>query len=131
MNILVVEDDTTDMKLFHVILTSSGHVVSGEGSAEDAIDAIRRGHPEVILLDLKLPGKDGLALTRRLKADPETRDIPIIAITAAGETFGREEALAAGCAAYIRKPVDTRTLNDDVVRVAGNATAARGKEPGP
>jgi two-component system cell cycle response regulator len=118
MNILLVEDDLTDMKLLSAVLQSGGHRVLGKGSAEEAVEEIKARRPEVILLDLKLPGMDGLDLARRLKADPETRHIPIIAITAAREKFSKDEALAAGCDAYITKPVNTRNLADQVVAAA-------------
>lgn len=123
MNILLVEDDPTDMKLLSAVLTSSGHRVLEKGSAEQAVEQIKTRQPEVILLDLKLPGMDGLELARRLKEDPDTRHIPIVAITAAREKFSKEDALAAGCDAYIVKPVDTRKLNDQIV----SATTQGGK----
>jgi CheY-like chemotaxis protein len=114
MNILLVEDDPTDMKLLSAVLKSSGHRVLEKASAEQAVEEIKRRPPEVILLDLKLPGMDGLALARRLKQDAATRHIPIVAITAAAEQFTRDAALAAGCDAYIAKPVDTRKLSEQV-----------------
>jgi CheY-like chemotaxis protein len=118
MNILLVEDDPTDMKLLSAVLNSSGHQVLGKGTAEQALQDVRNRQPEVILLDLKLPGMDGLALARLLKRDPETRHIPIVAITAAREKFSQEDALAAGCDAFILKPIDTRKLPAQIVRVA-------------
>ncbi len=114
MNILLIEDDPTDLKLLCAVLQSGGHRVLGRISAEEALREIRRCLPEVILLDLKLPGMDGLALARSLKHNAITRHIPIIALTAAIEQFGREAALAAGCEAYIVKPVDTRRLSDQI-----------------
>lgn len=120
MNILLVEDDPTDMKLLSAVLKSSGHRVLERASAEQAVEEIKARHPEVILLDLKLPGMDGLALTRRLKQDPETQHIPIVAITAAPEKFSKEDALTAGCDAFIVKPVDTRKLPQQVVSAAAH-----------
>jgi CheY-like chemotaxis protein len=115
MDILLVEDNPTDRKLVSAVLTSCGHDVLENSTAEQAVEAIKARHPEVIVLDLKLPGMNGLALARRLKQDPHTRHIPIIAVTAAIEIFAREEALAAGCDAFLVKPVNTRTLPDQVV----------------
>jgi len=120
MNILLVEDDATDMKLLSAVLKSSGHRVLEKASAEQAAEEIKSHQPEVILLDLKLPGMDGLALARLLKQNPATRHIPIVAITAAPEKFGKEAALAAGCDAYIVKPVDTRKLPQQVVSAAAS-----------
>jgi CheY-like chemotaxis protein len=114
MNILLVEDDPIDLKLLSAVLQSSGHRVLEESSAEQALAEIKAYQPEVILLDLKLPGMSGLELARRLKQDAATQHIPIVAITAAAEQFTRDAALAAGCDAYIAKPVDTRRLSEQV-----------------
>ena len=124
MNILLVEDDPTDSKLLSAVLKSSGHRVLEKASAEQAVEEIKARKPEMILLDLKLPGMDGLALARRLKQDPDTQHIPIVAITAAPEKFRKEEALAAGCDAYIVKPVDTRKLHEQIVGAAANSPAS-------
>jgi two-component system, cell cycle response regulator len=117
MNILLIEDDPTDRKLLRAVLNSSGDRVIEQAAAEEAFEAIRRERPELILLDLKLPGMDGLALARRLKADDETRPIPIVAVTVGAEEFSREEALRAGCDAYILKPVNTRKFAEQVAQV--------------
>jgi CheY-like chemotaxis protein len=118
MNIMIVEDDPTDMKLFSAVLKADDHRVLEKSSAEQAFEAIKASHPEVILLDLKLPGMDGLALARLLKENPATCHIPIVAMTAAREQFGKEAALNAGCDAYIVKPVDTRNLSNQIVSAA-------------
>lgn len=124
MNVLLVEDDPTDLKLFSAVLEACGHHVLKKGSAEQAVEEIKARKPEVILLDLKLPGMDGLALARRLKQDPDTQHIPIVAVTAASEKFSKEEALAAGCDAYIVKPVDTRKLHEQIVHAAAPGPGA-------
>jgi CheY-like chemotaxis protein len=118
MNILIVEDDPTDMELLSAVLNSSGYQVLEKGSAEKALEEIKRRQPEVILLDLKLPGMDGLALARLLKQNPETQHIPIVAMTAAIEKFSKQEALDAGCDAFILKPVDTRRLPAQIASAA-------------
>jgi len=118
MNILVIEDDPTDRKLFSVVLGTGGHRVLEQASAEAALENVKAGRPEVILLDLNLPGMNGLALARQLKADPDTRAIPLVAVTAAPELFSREAALAAGCDAFILKPIDTRKLPEAVATLA-------------
>ena len=120
MEILLVEDDPTDSKLLSAVLQATGHRVLEKSSAEQAVEEIKARKPEVILLDLKLPGMDGLALARLLKQDADTQHIPIVAMTAAPEKFSKEEALAAGCDAYIRKPVDTRKLHEQIVSAAAN-----------
>jgi CheY-like chemotaxis protein len=84
--------------------------VSDAEAAEQALYAIKQQKPDLILLDLVLPGMDGLALVRKLKADPETFAIPVVAVTSHPERFAKKDALAAGCEAYLIKPIDTRKL---------------------
>jgi len=121
MKILVVEDHALDSKLALHVLQSAGHDVSGAEAAEQAIAAIKNDPPNVILMDMSLPGMDGLTLVRKLKADPVTRDIHIVGVTSYPERFSREEALEAGCDAFLGKPLSTRTLPavlTDVVKKA-------------
>jgi len=125
LNILLIEDDPTDMRLFSIVLSGDGHSVCEKNSAEQALPEIRQHRPELILLDLRLPRMDGLALIRQLKADIEARDIPIVAVTAAPEHYTREAAFTAGCNAYLVKPVDTRTLTTQVETVLRAAAAGR------
>lgn len=108
--ILVIEDTPSDLKLAQIVLSSAGHEVSGAEAAEQALRAVKQNKPQIILLDLHLPGIDGLALAGMLKAEPETRDIHIVAITSFPERFPKAEVLAAGCDAYLTKPISTRGL---------------------
>jgi CheY-like chemotaxis protein len=117
MKVLVVEDEPSSLKLAGLVLSSDGHEVAEADEVHRAIEEILRFEPEVILLDLALPGVDGLTLARALKADPKRRHIVIIAMTAFPETFSREAALAAGCDAYIVKPINTRQLTEQVASV--------------
>ena len=116
MKILLIEDHPTDRKLLSALLISDGNRVVEQSSAEEAFDAIRNDRPEMILLDLKLPGMDGVELARCLKANAETRNILIVAVTAAPEKFPMEEALRAGCDAYNVKPVDTRKFAGQIAQ---------------
>jgi CheY-like chemotaxis protein len=114
--ILIVDDNATNLKLVAYLMRANGYTVETALDAESAIEAIRANHPDVILMDIQLPGIDGLELTRRLKADPTTRDIVIVAVTAYAMKGDQAKALAAGCDDYITKPIDTRTLPDTIAK---------------
>ena len=120
----MIEDDPTHLNLAKAVLSAAGHKVSDAEAAELAFDAIRQEKPDLILLDLVLPGIDGLTLVRELKADPETRAIPIVAVTAYLDRFKKKDALAAGCDEYVVKPIDTRKLPRLIREVAKGASAA-------
>ncbi|HWD19828.1 MAG TPA: response regulator [Verrucomicrobiae bacterium] len=124
MNILVIEDHPVQRKLAHHVLKFAGHQISEAGGAESAMASILRDRPEVILLDLALPGTDGLTLVRQLRAEAATRRIPIIAITSFPELFPEALALAAGCDSYFVKPINVRDLPNQIV------AAASGKSDG-
>ena len=108
--ILAVEDNETNQMLVRAVLELDGYRVSVAGSAGEAREELRRATPSLILMDVQLPGQDGLSLTRELKADSATAGIPIIALTAHAMNGDRELALDAGCVGYIAKPIDTRTF---------------------
>jgi CheY-like chemotaxis protein len=119
MKILVVEDEPSSLKLAHLVLVADGHDVTQAEAAEQAMDEIVRSQPDVILLDLELPGIDGLTLARNLKRDSKTQHIAIVAITAYPEKYPREQAMAAGCDGYIMKPINTRKLSQQVANALG------------
>jgi two-component system cell cycle response regulator DivK len=108
--ILVIDDNEANLKLLRVLLTAEGYEVLAVADAEEAIQYLEQERPDLILMDLQLPGMDGFELTRRLKHDPATRDIVILAITAYAMKGDEERALAAGCDGYLPKPIDTRSL---------------------
>jgi CheY-like chemotaxis protein len=110
LNVLVIEDNPSHLKLAHHVLSAAGFDVDEAEAAEQAMASIKSHKPDLILLDLELPGIDGLTLVLKLKADPETRDIPIVAVTSYPERYPKAELLAAGCIAFITKPINTRTL---------------------
>jgi CheY-like chemotaxis protein len=122
--ILIVDDNPTNLKLAQRLLTLEGCVVRTATDAEEALAILERFRPRLILMDLQLPGLDGLALTRRLKADPATRDITIVALTAYAMKGDEEKALVAGCDGYIAKPINTRTLPGVVVRYLNRSAVA-------
>jgi CheY-like chemotaxis protein len=109
-NVLIVDDNPMNMKLVRVLLTGEGYEVRTAADAVEALDVLREWRPHLILMDIQLPGIDGLELTRRLKADSATDRIIIIGLTAYAMKGDEERILAAGCDAYIAKPIDTRTL---------------------
>jgi CheY-like chemotaxis protein len=108
--ILVVDDNVTNLKLIEYLLMAKGYDVLTAVDAESALDAVRTKRPSLVLMDLQLPGMDGLELTRKLKSDPSTRDIVIVAVTAYAMKGDEQRALDAGCDGYVAKPIDTRAL---------------------
>lgn len=114
--VLIVDDNPTNLKLVSFLVKANGYEVDTAIDADAAIAAIAAQRPRVILMDLQLPGIDGLELTRRLKADPATRDISIIAVTAYAMKGDQERARAAGCDDYVTKPIDTRALPELIAR---------------
>jgi CheY-like chemotaxis protein len=119
MKVLIIEDQPTDRKLMGAVLRMSGHLVRERACAEEARDAIAADKPDVILLDVRLPGMDGLALSRLLKSNEGTRDIPIVAVTAYPDQYTQEELIAAGCETCIVKPINTRGFNRTLEEAAG------------
>jgi two-component system cell cycle response regulator len=122
MKILVIEDQPIELKLAGRVLEAAGFTVNGIDAAEQAFASIKDDRPDLILLDMGLPGMDGLALLKRLKADPETRGILIVAVTAYPERFSQAKAVEAGCDGYLLKPISTRTLPQQLSDVAGRGT---------
>jgi CheY-like chemotaxis protein len=122
--ILIVDDNPANLKLARVMLSAEGYEVRVAVDAEEALALLDGFRPRLILMDLQLPGMDGLTLTRRLKDDPATRDVVILALTAYAMKGDEEKALLAGCDGYVTKPIDTRTLPLVIARVL----AAQGQE---
>jgi two-component system cell cycle response regulator DivK len=108
--ILIVDDNAQNLKLVRVLLKSEGYDVRTAVDAEEALTELEFFSPRLILMDLQLPGMDGLELTRRLKADPVRRSIAIIALTAYAMKGDELKALAAGCDGYVTKPIDIAEL---------------------
>ena len=112
--ILVVDDNGTNRKLVSDVLGFDGYRILQASDAEAAQEIIRSTPPDLILMDIALPGMDGLTLTRMLKASETTRHIVIVALTAFAMKGDDAKAREAGCDGYITKPIDTRTLPDAV-----------------
>ncbi len=107
---LIVDDAPLNLKLLSVVLTTNGYRVRTAETAEQAIDILQGYLPKLLLVDIRLPGMDGLTLVRTLRQQPRYRDLVIVAVTASAMKGDEEVALAAGCDSYITKPIDTRTL---------------------
>jgi CheY-like chemotaxis protein len=112
--ILIVDDNPVNLKLAADVLEAAGFAIDRAVDAEQAQHALTEAIPDLILMDIALPGMDGLTLTRKLKADPRLGNIPIIALTASAMKGDEHKALEAGCTNYITKPIDTRKLAQQV-----------------
>ncbi len=119
--ILIVEDNLMNLELATDLLEVAGYVIIQAGTAEEGIKLARAESPDLILMDISLPGMDGLEATGDLKQNPTTKDIPVIAITAHAMKGDEKKALAAGCAGYIMKPIDTRAFPKTVTRFIESA----------
>jgi two-component system, cell cycle response regulator DivK len=108
--VLIVDDNAANLKLARVLLQGEGYEVRTAGDAEEALRLLSTYRPRVILMDIQLPGMDGLELTRRLKSDVATKGIVILALTAYAMKGDEEKARAAGCDGYIAKPIDVDSL---------------------
>ncbi|HLU68439.1 MAG TPA: response regulator [Kofleriaceae bacterium] len=127
--ILVVDDNPTNVKLLSFLLSSRGYQVESAGDAEEALRLLEGYRPDLILMDIQLPGMDGLALTRRLRAEPATRDVVIVAVTAHAMRGDEDRALEAGCDGFITKPVDTRSFPATIAEHLARRRAPRGGAP--
>jgi two-component system cell cycle response regulator DivK len=108
--ILIIEDNPANMTLATLLLGNAGHTPLCAVDAETGLMLARSGRPDLILMDIQLPGMDGLAATALLKKDPATAKIPVIALTAMAMKEDREKTKAAGCDAYIAKPLRYKEL---------------------
>jgi len=115
--ILVIDDDPTNLKLAVVVLTHAGFYVDQAVDAESALKMIHEEPPALILVDIRLPGMDGLEFVRRVKADPKTRRIPLVMLTGHAGQEIRIKAQEAGCDHYIPKPIDTREFPRQIAQV--------------
>jgi two-component system, cell cycle response regulator DivK len=108
--ILIIEDNPVNMKLAVFLLESAGHTVLSANDAEAGLTVARAAQPHLLLMDIQLPGMDGLEATRLLKQDDATRAIPVVALTALAMKGDEERIRAAGCDGYIAKPMRYQDL---------------------
>jgi two-component system, cell cycle response regulator DivK len=114
--ILLVEDNPVNRRLAQFLLRSQGYEVREATTAQEAFDALKTERPDLIVMDIQLPGMDGLEATRKIKEQPTTTNIPVVAVTSYAMKGDREKALAAGCAGYVTKPIDKNTFIEEVSR---------------
>lgn len=123
--ILVVDDNSANVVLLSFLLTTKGYEVRSAADASETMAILRTFDPQLILMDVQLPGTDGLELTRRLKAEPATRSIAVVALTAHAMKADEQRARDAGCDGYLSKPIDTRTFPAIIAAfLAGTAAPA-------
>ena len=117
--ILIVEDNVVNRVLMQDLLTYHGYEILEAGDGAEGIEKARKYRPDLILMDMQMPIMDGIQAVNHLKADPETRDIKIISLTAFAMKGDRERFLRAGCDEYVAKPINTRELPKLVKRLLG------------
>ena len=127
--ILIVDDNPVNLKLASVVLEMDGYTVEQAEDAEHAQELLKRMTPDLILMDIALPGMDGLTFTRKLKSDEKLKHIPIIALTAFAMKGDEQKALDAGCNGYIIKPIDTRKLSQMAAEYLRQANDERKNNP--
>ncbi len=115
--ILIVEDNEKNRKLVRDVLQVKGYKTIETETGEEGIRLAQESQPALILMDIQLPGIDGVTALKRLKADPKTRDIPVIAVTASAMTLKREAMLAEGFAGYQNKPISIKDFLEEVRKV--------------
>lgn len=127
-HVLIVDDNPVNLKLAASVLECAGYEIARATHAQEALAMIQQSPPDFILMDIAMPGMDGLTLTRQLKADPATRHIPVIALTASAMKGDEGKALSAGCDGYIAKPIDTRKFPGQIAEIFQRARAPQGRQ---
>ena len=122
--VLIIEDEPHNQMLFRDLLEREGYCVLMAGDAETGIEMARREQPGLILMDIALPGMDGLEATRILNSERQTRDIPIVAVSAHGQDLDAERAMEAGCLDYLVKPICIQRFRQSVASYMSRELAA-------
>ncbi|EPG72525.1 putative polar-differentiation response regulator DivK [Leptospira fainei serovar Hurstbridge str. BUT 6] len=118
--VLIVDDNPTNLKLACNVLKSAGFEIISAIDAEDTLHNLEMFLPDIILMDIELPGMDGLTLTKLLKENNKTKHIPIVALTSYAMKGDQEKAFQSGCIGYITKPINTRIFPSQVIGFLGN-----------
>lgn len=117
--VLVIEDNLDNFRLISYALSRYGYEIIHAQSGEDGIEIAKREKPFFIIMDINLPGIDGLEATKKLREMEEIRDIPVIAITSFAMTGDRERILSVGCNGYFEKPIDPLTIVESIHKIIG------------
>jgi CheY-like chemotaxis protein len=120
--ILIIEDNLLNLELATDLLEVNGFVVNSAATAEEGLRMARELLPDLVLMDIGLPGMDGLCATKDLKANPATRHLAVVALTSHAMKGDEEIALNAGCDGYLTKPIDTRTFTETITRFIASAS---------
>ena len=115
-HILVVEDQEDNRQILRDLLSNAGYEMTEAVDGQEALAEVAKQRPDLILMDIQLPVMDGYETTRRIRIDPGLKSLPIIAVTSYALAGDESKALAAGCDAYVTKPIDTRSLPSVVAR---------------
>ena len=124
--ILLIEDNAVNRRLAQFLLKSQGYEVWEVSSAPEAFESLKQEQPDLILMDIQLPGMDGLAATKKLKADPATRNIPILVVTSYAMKGDEAKAFEAGCSGYVTKPIDKTVFLEAVAKALRDREDSRG-----
>lgn len=117
--ILVIEDNELNLKLVRTLLELADFTVLEADNAERGISLAREQNPDLILMDIQLPGQDGLSATKDILTDAQLKHIPVVAVTSFAMEGDKEKAINAGCAGYISKPINTRNFVNEVTSFMG------------
>ncbi|HEX2914159.1 MAG TPA: response regulator [Chloroflexia bacterium] len=124
VEILIVEDNPLNMELARDLLEAKGYSVREAATAQEGIDAVKERVPDLVLMDIQLPGMDGLTATRILRQDARLSELIIVALTAHAMKGDEDKVLEAGCNGYISKPIDTRQFTRQIAEFLQKATAS-------
>jgi CheY-like chemotaxis protein len=124
INVLIAEDNPVNRELLREILENRGYTVTEAGDGQDALTLVHEIQPDILLLDIGMPVLDGYAVAKKLRENPKTAALPILAITAYAMQGDREKILQSGFDGYLSKPIDASALAEEMQRVLGKHSSA-------